>query len=75
VIGFAAVLIVASERCGVCVVVVRCVVRPVYVTSGLSFAPGPVFRLYLLLYLLLCVEALLVDLCGLFWGQPELRDA
>jgi hypothetical protein len=32
----------------------------------------PILLLDLLSYLLLCAEALLVDLCGLLWGKSEL---
>jgi hypothetical protein len=66
-------LVVIERRGGLVVVVCR-VVREVFgwwgmrVPLGSSFARDPI----LLLYLLLGADALVVDLDGFLWGQPEL---
>src|ERR1700729_2099547 len=44
----------------------------VCILLGLSFAPGLFLLLDLPLYLILSADALVMDLLGLLWGQPEL---
>ena len=46
--------------------------RVVHSLLGYSFAPGSILLLDLLSYLILSADALVVDLLGLLWGQPEL---
>jgi hypothetical protein len=54
------------------VLLLRVLVLIVRVLLGHPLASDPILLLDLLSYLLLCPYALLVDLCGLLWGQPEL---
>jgi ABC-type arginine/histidine transport system permease subunit len=71
-IGFAVVLTVTFGQCSEGVGIVRYIIHFMYVLSGSPLTYNLILLLYLLSDLLLCAEALFMDLCGLLWGKPEL---